>query len=151
LFFYVSTGGWIVTVLADANGRRGPVSVKDVAATAGVSIGTVSNVLNHPERVSAATRLRVEDAISLLGFIRNDSARQLRSGTSRVLAYVMLDATNPFFTDVAQGVEDAASAAGLAVFLCNSSQHADRERALWGFRTQPSVLTWSFRRLARIR
>jgi len=104
-------------------------SVKDVAATAGVSLGTVSNVLNRPERVSPSTRARVEQAMADLGFVRNESARQLRAGKSRLLAYVMLDATNPFFTDVASGVEDAAEAADLSLFMCNSSNSATREKA----------------------
>ena len=104
------------------------VSVKDVAATAGVSLGTVSNVLNRPERVSLATRERVERAMRDLGFVRNESARQLRMGRSSTVAYVMLDPTNPFFTDVAAGMETAAEAAGLSLFLCNSNQSADRER-----------------------
>jgi LacI family transcriptional regulator len=104
-------------------------SVKDVAATAGVSLGTVSNVLNRPERVSAATRQRVEDAMRELGFVRNESARQLRAGRSSTLAYVMLDATNPFFTDVAQGIEQEAELRDLSLFLCNSDNRADRELA----------------------
>ncbi len=99
-------------------------SVKDVAALAGVSLGTVSNTLNRPDRVSEATRLKVERAMAELGFVRNESARQLRAGTSRTLAYVMLDAGNPFFTDVAQGIEEAADAAGLSLVLCNSAQRA---------------------------
>jgi len=103
-------------------------SVKDVAARAGVSLGTVSNVLNRPDRVSAATRGRVEQAMAELGFVRNESARQLRAGTSRTLAYVMLDASNPFFTDVAQGMEDAAEAFDLSLVLCTSSQREERER-----------------------
>ena len=102
-------------------------SVKDVAARAGVSLGTVSNVLNRPERVSGATRAKVEEAMAELGFVRNESARQLRAGTSRTLAYVMLDAGNPFFTDVAQGIEDAAEAVGLSLLLCNSGQREERE------------------------
>ena len=104
-------------------------SVKDVAARAGVSLGTVSNVLNRPDRVSAATRARVEEAMAELGFVRNESARQLRAGTSRTLAYVMLDASNPFFTDVAQGIEDAAEAVDLSLLLCNSGQREQREQA----------------------
>jgi LacI family transcriptional regulator len=84
-------------------------------------------VLNRPQLVSVATRARVEQAIASLGFVRNDSARQLRAGSSRILAYVMLDAGNPFFTDVAQGIEEAAQEAGLSVFLCNSNESADRE------------------------
>ena len=63
-----------------------PVSVKDVAARAGVSLGTVSNVLNRPEQVTPATRERVQTAIAELGFVRNESARQLRAGTSRTRA-----------------------------------------------------------------
>ena len=104
-------------------------SVKDVAARAGVSLGTVSNVLNRPDRVSGATRARVEAAMADLGFVRNESARQLRAGTSRTLAYVMLDAGNPFFTDVAQGIEAAAEAADLSLVLCTSGQRAEREAA----------------------
>jgi LacI family transcriptional regulator len=104
-------------------------SVKDVAAAAGVSLGTVSNVLNRPDRVSAATRDRVQQAMAQLGFVRNESARQLRAGTSRTLAYVMLDAGNPFFTDVAQGMDGAAAEAGLSLVLTNSSQRPDREAA----------------------
>src|SRR3954454_12518447 len=109
-------------------GVRRSTSVKDVAALAGVSLGTVSNVLNRPDRVAAATRTRVEQAMSELGFVRNESARQLRAGGSLTVAYVMLDATNPFFTDVAQGIEEAAEEADLSLFLCNSDNRAQRER-----------------------
>jgi LacI family transcriptional regulator len=58
-------------------------SIRDVATQAGVSVGTVSNVLNRPELVAPATRARVEEAIAALGFVRNESARQLRAGRSR--------------------------------------------------------------------
>ena len=111
---------------------RHAASVKDVAAAAQVSLGTVSNVLNRPDRVSASTRARVEQAMRDLGFVRNESARQLRAGRSRTIAYVMLDAANPFFTDVAQGVEDAAELVDLSVFTCNSNNSADREAAYLG-------------------
>nr|WP_203590314.1 LacI family DNA-binding transcriptional regulator [Streptomyces sp. SID13031] len=106
---------------------RSAAGVKDVAAAAGVSLGTVSNVLNRPEMVSPTTRAKVEDAMASLGFVRNESARQLRAGSSRIIAYLMLDAGNPFFTDVARGVEEAAQKAGLSVFLCNSNEDAARE------------------------
>ena len=102
-------------------------SVKDVAAAAGVSLGTVSNVMNRPEVVSTRTRERVERAMAELGFVRNESARQLRAGTSRTLAYVMLDGSNPFFHDVAQGIESAAEDADLSLFICNSNSRAERE------------------------
>jgi LacI family transcriptional regulator, galactose operon repressor len=117
--------------VGDEGGTAGPArsaGVKDVAARAGVSLGTVSNVLNRPDRVSARTRERVEQAMAELGFVRNESARLLRAGRSSTLAYVMLDATNPFFTDVAQGIERAAEQADLSLFLCNSDQSAERER-----------------------
>jgi LacI family transcriptional regulator len=107
----------------------GTPSMKDVAAHARVSLGTVSNVLNRPELVSERTRKRVLAAIAQLGFVRNESARQLRGGGSRTLAYVVLDAANPFFTDVARGVQDAADAVGLALFLCNSGEDQERQAA----------------------
>jgi LacI family transcriptional regulator len=103
--------------------------MKDVAAAAGVSLGTVSNVLNRPATVAARTRDRVERAMAELGFVRNESARQLRAGTSRTLAYVMLDGSNPFFHDVAQGIELAAEDADLSLFICNSNGRPAREVA----------------------
>ncbi len=105
------------------------VSVKDVAAAAGVSLGTVSNVLNRPDRVSPDTRERVLKAMADLGFVRNESARQLRAGSSRTLAYVMLDASNPFFTDVAAGIDTAAESVDLSLVLCNSRNSPAREQA----------------------
>jgi LacI family transcriptional regulator len=104
-----------------------PPGIKDVAAHAKVSVGTVSNVLNRPEMVSEPTRNRVLTAIADLGFVRNESARQLRAGLSRTVAYVVLDAGNPFFTDVARGVEEAARTEGLALYLCNSDEDVARE------------------------
>jgi len=102
--------------------------MKDVASLAGVAVGTVSNVLNHPDLVRPLTRARVEAAMEELGFIPNGSARQLRAGRSRCLGLVVLDVTNPFFTEVARGVEDYAQAAGYAVILCNSDEAHDKER-----------------------
>ena len=62
-----------------------PVSIREVAALAGVSVGTVSNVLSRPEVVAEPTRTRVQAAIKRLGFIRDESARQLRAGRSRTI------------------------------------------------------------------
>ncbi|WNV92084.1 LacI family DNA-binding transcriptional regulator [Umezawaea sp. Da 62-37] len=103
--------------------------MKDVAARAGVSLGTVSNVLNRPDMVSERTRQRVRAAIDALGFVRNESARQLRGGGSRTLAYVVLDTSNPFFTDVARGVQETGDGEGLAVYLCNSGDDPRRQAA----------------------
>ncbi|MFV2021095.1 LacI family DNA-binding transcriptional regulator [Micromonospora sp. LOL_023] len=105
------------------------ISIRDVASRAGVSVGTVSNVLNRPDIVAAGTRTRVLAAISELGFVPNDAARQLRRGRGRTLGLVVLDVANPFFTDVARGVEDATSAVGMPVIFCNSDGDAAKERA----------------------
>jgi len=104
------------------------VSVVQVAARAGVSLGTVSNVLNRPDRVAPATRDRVMQAIQELGFVRNEAARQLRAGRSRTIGLVVLDVGNPFFTDLARGVEATAGKSGLSVLLCNSNDDPERER-----------------------
>ncbi len=103
------------------------VSVKDVAARAGVSVGTVSNVMNRPEKVSDVVTARVQAAIDELGFVRNDAARQLRAGHSKSIGLIVLDVRNPFFTDLARGAEDQAALAGLSVILGNSDEKADRE------------------------
>jgi LacI family transcriptional regulator len=118
---------------------RGTPSMKDVALRAGVSLGTVSNVLNRPELVSERTRQRVLAAIAELGFVRNESARQLRGGGSRTLAYVVLDTSNPFFTDVAEGVQEAADTAGLALFLCNSAESSTRQASFLDLLEQQRV------------
>ena len=103
-------------------------SIKEVARQAGVSIGTVSNVLNRPEIVAPSTRQRVLDAIAKLGYVRNDSARQLRAGRSRTIALVVLDVANPFFTDVVHGAETIAEQHGAMVIVCNSGEDTARER-----------------------
>jgi len=103
------------------------VSIKDVASLARVSVGTVSNVLNHPTRVNPETAGRVHHAIRVLGFVRNDAARQLRAGASRTIALMVFDAANPFFTDLARGAEDAASLEGYSIVLANTSESHDRE------------------------
>jgi LacI family transcriptional regulator len=116
-----------------------PASIKDVAAAAGVSTGTVSNVLNRPELVSAATRAKVSAAIEELDFVRSEPARQLRAGSSRAIAYLMLDASNPFFMDVARGIEDVARSHGLAVYLCTSDNDGVRESEYYDLLLQQRV------------
>ncbi|WP_062378403.1 LacI family DNA-binding transcriptional regulator [Demequina pelophila] len=102
-------------------------SVKEVAALAGVSVGTVSNVLNRPDHVKAATVEKVRAAIEELGYVPNAAAQQLRVGRSHSLALVVLDVSNPFFTDVARGAEARAEEEGLTVFLANSDESPERE------------------------
>lgn len=103
------------------------VGIKDVAREAGVSVGTVSNVINRPDSVAEATRKRVLSTIDRLGYVRSESARQLRAGRSRIIALLVLDMANPFFVDVASGAERVAREAGLGVMLCNSAQSIEEE------------------------
>ncbi|VXC01249.1 Bacterial regulatory s, lacI family protein [Arthrobacter sp. 9AX] len=102
-------------------------SIKDVANHASVAVGTVSNVLNYPDRVSQRTKERVLRAIDELGFVRNDAARQLRAGHSRTIGLIVLDVGNPFFTSVVRAAEDAAALQGSAVLLGDSGHNAGRE------------------------
>ncbi|PZQ90867.1 MAG: LacI family transcriptional regulator [Leifsonia xyli] len=103
--------------------------MRDVAERADVSVGTVSNVLNRPDRVSEAIVTRVQDAIRALGYVRNDAARQLRAGRSSAVGLVVLDARNPFFTDIARGAEEEATEHGVAVLLGDSDEKPEREAA----------------------
>src|SRR5256886_16950828 len=105
------------------------ISIKDVARHAGVSVGTVSNVLSRPDCVAADLRARVPAAIDELGYVRSESARQLRAGRSRIVGLLVLDMGNPFFVDVARGAERAARREGLGVMLCNSGQDPAEEAA----------------------
>ena len=103
------------------------VSIRDVATLAGVSVGTVSNVLNRPDTVSAASAQRVQNAIEELGYVRNDAARQLRAGVSTTVGFVALDGRNPFFADVVGGAENEATTRGLALLHGNSDEDTARE------------------------
>jgi LacI family transcriptional regulator, galactose operon repressor len=103
-------------------------SIRDVAQHAGVSVGTVSNVLNRPGEVSAESISRVHRAIEALGYVRNDAARKLRAGVSTTVGFVVLDGQNPFFGDVVRGAEDEASRHGIAVLYGNTDEDIARER-----------------------
>ncbi|MBF6670277.1 LacI family DNA-binding transcriptional regulator [Glutamicibacter sp. FBE19] len=106
------------------------VSVKEVAAEAGVSVGTVSNVLNRPEVVSERTVAKVTAAIERLDFVRNDAARQLRAGHSRNFGLVVLDGRNPFFMDVTQGAQHRALENGYTVLMGSSDNSLTTEQQL---------------------
>nr|WP_235619846.1 LacI family DNA-binding transcriptional regulator [Gulosibacter faecalis] len=102
--------------------------MRDIATAAGVSMGTVSNVLNHPERVSPQLVERVQAHIERLGYVRNDAARQLRAGRSDTIGLVVLDLRNPFFTEVARGAEIRGEERGLGLMVTNSDDRLYRER-----------------------
>jgi len=95
-------------------------TVSDVARRAGVSTMTVSRVINESGAVSPDTRARVNGAILELGYMPNVLARQLRSMRTRMIALVVTDIRNPFFTTIASGVEDTARARGYAVMFCST-------------------------------
>jgi len=101
--------------------------IKDVAALAGVSASTVSNYLNRPDVVQEITRYRIDRAVHELGFVRNEIARQLRAGSGRTFAVVLLDAWIPFFGELAGGIEDTGVADGWTVLFSNSGRDLDRE------------------------
>ncbi|MGW5569886.1 LacI family DNA-binding transcriptional regulator [Nocardia thailandica] len=103
--------------------------MKDVAVAAGVSIGTVSNVLNGTKKVTPATALRVTSAIEELGFVRHEGARQLKAGRSRCVGLVVLDIGNPFFADVIRGADRRAAQDGLIMFVGSVDGSSDRQRA----------------------
>ena len=109
-------------------GRSQP-DIREVAALAGVSVGTVSNVLNRPDAVAEPTLQTVLAAIDELGYVRNGSASRLRSARSNIVGLVVLDAANPFFTDVARGAEEELAGQGYFVVVCNSGGSHEREDA----------------------
>lgn len=104
-------------------------TIVDVANRAGVAAITVSRVVNDSGPVSMEVRARVEQAIAEIGYVPNSVARSLRSKRTDTIALVLTDMTNPFFTTVGRGVEDAASDAGLMLILCNTDERdADEQR-----------------------
>lgn len=104
-----------------------PVGIREVASAAGVSVGTVSNVLNKPETVSASTADRVQKVMDELGFVRNDLARQLKMGGGTTLGMIVLSVANPFFGDLAHACETAAEAVDHTVIIGSSDQDVKRE------------------------
>ena len=101
-------------------------TIYEVAATAGVSPATVSRVFNGAN-VSEDKARRVREAASDLNFTPSRAARSLRRQNSEVIALVIPDIENPFFTSVARGVEDVAQAAGYSVVLCNTDDDHAKE------------------------
>jgi LacI family transcriptional regulator len=102
-------------------------NIRDVAKLAGVSVVTVSRVVNSAPNVRDDTRQRVEQAIRDLAYVPNLAARSLRSRQTSTLALIVPDITNPFWTTVARGVEDAAQSAGYSVLLCNTDENPSKQ------------------------
>lgn len=110
-----------------------------------MSVGTISNYLNRPEVVAAATQARIQEVIDEHRWVPNVSGRTLRKGRSDLIGLVVLDVTNPFFTEVARGVEDAVAALSAPVVLCNTDGDEEREamylRLLEQHRARGTIIT----------
>ncbi len=104
------------------------VTIKDVAERAGVSIATVSYVINDTGSVSEATAERVRDCIDELGYRVNSLAVAHRTGRTKTIVLALPDLSNPFCPEIAKGVQSAARSAGFAVVLLDANSDGDLER-----------------------
>jgi LacI family transcriptional regulator len=113
----------------EANRRvmKSNVGIRGVAEKAGVSVGTVSKVLNHPDEVSPKNVKKVRDTMAALGFVRNDLARQLRMGGGDAIGLVVVNVGNPFWADLAHALEAAAENVGRTIVIGSSDQDNARE------------------------
>lgn len=103
-------------------------TIRDVAKLTGLSVGTVSNVLNNVPTVSEKNREKVYAAIAQLGYRKNQAASQLRSNRSNAIGLIIPDITNPFYPEIARGVGDAARRSGYNVFLFNKDRSVQEEK-----------------------
>ena len=103
------------------------VSMKEVAHAAGVSIGTVSGVLNGKTTIKPENYHKVMDAVERLGYQPNMVARSLRTNTSNSIGLIIPDITNPYYPELERGVEDVAKDAGQTLILCNSDRNPVQE------------------------
>ncbi|MDQ2999360.1 MAG: LacI family transcriptional regulator, partial [Chloroflexota bacterium] len=108
-------------------GNRVMSTINNVAKLAGVSRMTVSRVLNNSGYISQETRERVEKAIAEINYVPNALARSLRFKQTNIIALILTDITNPFFTSVARGVEDVAREQGFSVIFCNTDESEAEE------------------------
>lgn len=104
------------------------VSIKDVANLAGVSVSTVSRVLNNGSYVSSEKRQRIMSAVEELNFRPNYFAKALKAGVSKIIALVVPNINNPVYAYITQGVESVAREKGYNVILCNTDENIDVER-----------------------
>ncbi len=105
-------------------------TLEDVAERAGVSISTVSRVINRPEKVNAETRAHVKDVISSLKYQPSRVAQRLRNtdGHAQLIGLIIPDIQNPFYSEIVRGAEDVAYAQDSAIILCNSDEAPSREQ-----------------------
>src|ERR1035437_4211829 len=103
------------------------ITIKDIAKKAGVSIATVSYVINKSRTVSPELTQRVMAVIKEIGYYPDTNARSLKSKRTLTIGLIVPDNSNPFFAEIAKGVEDAGFDAGYSVLLCNSNAMLERE------------------------
>ena len=110
-------------------------TIRDVAQRAGVSVATVSHVINGTRKVAPETAARVRRAMEELDYHPNAVARSLRTRKTQAIGVVVSDITNPFFATLVRGAEDAAIEAGYSLIVCNSDETPEKEdlyvRLLW--------------------
>jgi LacI family transcriptional regulator len=106
------------------------VGMVEVARHAGVSVATVSHVVNGSRAVRPETHRKVTQAMADLGFVRNGTARQLKLGRSNTIGAIVLDMGNPYFTELARGIEDRLNQDNGTLILTSSDENADRESEL---------------------
>lgn len=104
------------------------ITIYDIAKKANVSAMTVSKVINHTGRISSATRERVQQVIEELGYIPNSNARSLVLQRTQMLSLLITDITNPFYTTLARGAEDAAHLRGYRLLFGNSDEDYNKEK-----------------------
>ena len=105
--------------------ERSAYTMADVARLAGVSVSTVSAVVNNKGIVSPQLTKRVQQAIEAIGFRPHAGARGLRLGRTHIIGMVVQAVANPFFVEVMQGVEDEALKNGYEIMVCNSNGQPD--------------------------
>ncbi len=116
------------------------VTIKDVARRAGVSISTVSRIINGKlDGAGEETRERVLRAMRELGYEPNYIARSMITKRTGTMGLIIPDIANPFFPEMARGVEDTANVTGMSVFLCNTDGNLEKERRAVTFLSQRSV------------
>jgi LacI family transcriptional regulator len=116
-------------MVASTPSERPRVTITQVAELAGVSATTVSHVLSGKRLVAEHTREAVHEAIRTLGYRPNHTARSLRTRRSQMIAVVVPDITNPFFSVLTRGLADVVYDAGYGTYVCNTDGAADREAA----------------------
>jgi len=102
-------------------------TIRDVAKRAGVSVATVSHVINGTRHVAPETAERVQRAMEELDYYPNAVAQSLRTRTTHAIGVVVSDITNPFFATLVRGAEDAALEAGYSIVVCNSDETLEKE------------------------